>query len=182
MEDVVHTMPQGFSLATLMRGVNSGVTSARLTNSERTHLALTFAGLVAKNDVILVDADLDDDNALPLPAMSDGVIVVQLSPGTESIKSAYKLIKRLGHSLERSSFSLIVTGASDKVGAQMFQNMAAAATRYLALDISSLGSVPADESFTRSLKLRRSVVEAFPMAKSAEAFRRIAEQFSAALV
>lgn len=180
--DVVKQMPQGFSVATLMRDFKLEKIQNLISDKDRVLLNKAFAELSSGYDIILVDAILDENDMLSVPAMADAHIVVQLSPNSESIKNAYMIIKRLGAQLGRRPFSLIVTGANEKDGALIFDNMAKVATRYLAIEITSFGCIPVDESIKRAVNLKRSVVEAFPMAKASVAFRRIAEQFSTAVI
>lgn len=180
IHEAVRPMPQGFSLATLMRETSQEVSPKVLSDRERSLLDTAFKTLLMKSDIVLVDAELDARDMLPVPLMSDAHIVVQLSTSPDSIKNAYALIKRLGAQLGRRPFGMIVTGASELEGAKVFANMAQAASRYLGLELTSFGCVPPDDSIGQAVKLRRSVVEAFPMSKSSAAFRRIAEQFSMA--
>lgn len=180
IHEAVRQMPQGFSLATLMRDPKRQAAQSGLSDRDRDLLNTAFTTLLTKSDVVLVDAELDDRNLLPVPMMSDAHIVVQLSTSPDSIKNAYALIKRLGSQLGRRPFGMIVTGADEIEGAKVFSNMALAASRYLGLELTSFGCVPPDDSIVQAVKLRRSVVEAFPMSKSSAAFRRIAEQFSMA--
>ena len=178
IQDGVRQVSQGFSLATLMRDQQRGGLSDR----DKDLLDMAIRNLAKSNDVLLVDVELENDDSLPVPILCDAHIVIQLSTTAESIKNAYVLIKRIGNQLGRRPFSLLFTSASDKDGAHVFDNMARAATRYLAIQISSFGCVPDDESINKAVRLKRSVVEAFPMAQSAAAFRRIAQQVSEAVI
>jgi flagellar biosynthesis protein FlhG len=181
IHEAVRQMPQGFSLATLMRESKKRGASTQLSDHERDLLNTAFASLLTRSDIALVDAELDSRDLLPAPILAEAHIVIQMSTSAESIKNAYALIKRLGAQLGRRPFGMLVTGANEKDGAQVFSNIALAASQYLGLDITSFGCVPPDDSLTQAVKLRRSVVEAFPMSKSSAAFRRIAEQFSTAV-
>lgn len=175
LNDVIQAVPQGFGVATLAR---SGL-AAVLQNAEQAQqLADTFNKLAAQADIVVVDAELDADDAFPLSAMNTGDIVVQVSASAASIKSAYSLIKRLNARLGRRPFSVLVTGASDQHAQTVYRNMAQAASRYLAVQLNSIGSVPADEHVTRAAHLGRSVIDAFPMAGASVAFRHLAGRFT----
>ena len=171
LDEVAQLMPQGFGVATLTRG--SLRRSAMDVDSGR-RLANAFGVLASQSDILLVDAELDADDALPVAAMANGEIVVQVAPDAASIKQAYGIIKRLNAQLGRRPFSVLVTGAAEKEAAVVFENMARAANRYLGLQLTSLGAVPADEYVTRASRLGRSVVEAFPLARASVAFRQLA--------
>ena len=60
----------------------------------------------------------------------------------------------------------------------VYDNMAQAASRYLALNLTSMGSVPADEYLHRAARLGRAVVDAFPLAGASVAFRELAGRFA----
>jgi flagellar biosynthesis protein FlhG len=106
--------------------------------------------------------------------MASSEIVVQVSTSAASIKSAYSLIKRLSNTLGRRPFSLLVTGASEVEAKRVYDNIAQAASRYLAIQLISVGSVPADEHLNRAAHLGRAVIDAFPLAGASVAFRQLA--------
>lgn len=174
LKDTVREQPQGFGFAMLTRGSPDGLIR------HAAPLGDTFAALVAQNDIVMVDAELDDADTLPLAGMEQGEIVIQVSTDAASIKSAYALIKRLNARLGRRPFSVLVTGASEQLAHTVFRNLEQTATRYLAVQLHSLGSVPADEHLTRATRLGRSVVDAFPLAGASVALRLIAGRFATA--
>jgi flagellar biosynthesis protein FlhG len=174
LEDAVQPMPQGFGIAAMMRG------GQRRAVNNQDHMQLveaTFNVLAARTDIVMVDAELGKDDGFPLEALADSEIVVQVANSPESIKSAYTIIKRVAGQLGRRPFSILVTGASEKEAQVVFQNMAQAANRYLAVKINSMGSVPADDHLKRAMRLGRAVVDAFPLAGASVAFRRLAGRF-----
>jgi len=175
LEDAVHMMPQGFEIAAL---TGSSMSELMRSESQIFRLCRTFDALAQLSDVVMVDAELDEYDTFPLQAMIDGEIVVQVSDSAASIKSAYSIIKRLNASLGRRPFSVLVTGASDQRAQVVYDNMAKAASRYLAIPLNSIGSVPADEHMTRAARLGTTVVDAFPRAGASVAFRRLAGYFA----
>jgi flagellar biosynthesis protein FlhG len=112
--------------------------------------------------------------------MANSEIVVQVSTSAASITNAYALIKRLAQQHGRRPFGILVTGASEAEARVVYDNMATAATRYLAVTLTSMGSVPADEYLQRAARLGRAVVDAFPLAGASVAFRRLAGRFALA--
>lgn len=170
LADVVLPMPQGFGIAVMARGSTSVF--------EREHLSALFARLSLDNDIVLVDAELDAANALPLEAMGEGDIVVQVEDSPESITAAYALIKRVSERYGRRPVSVLVTGAGIVRAGMIYRNIAAAARRYLALELQSIGSVPHDEHLARATRLGRTVIDAFPLAGASVAFRDLAGRFS----
>jgi flagellar biosynthesis protein FlhG len=178
LNDVIHVMPQGFSVAMLTRG--SRHDAQELTELPKARrLANAFDLLARQADILLVDGELDAADALPIPSLSNGEIVVQVSADANSITAAYSLIKRLNAQLGRRPFGILVTGATDQEAQVVYDNMAKASNRYLAVQLSSLGSVPEDEHVKRAARLGRSVVDAFPLAGASVAFRRLAGRVAA---
>ena len=174
LEDAVQILPQGFGIAALGDGSRSDF------EQHGARLATAFRQLVEQNDIVMVDAELGDDTILPLQAMADGEIVIQVSPDAASIQSAYSIIKRLNARLGRRPFSVLVTDASEQRAQTVYRNLEQTATRYLSLQLHSLGSVPPDEHLTCAARLGRTVIDAFPMAGASVAFRHIAGRFSCA--
>jgi flagellar biosynthesis protein FlhG len=175
LDEVVQVMPQGFGVALLTRcSLRSGAKSV----DQARRLANTFGVLAARADIVVIDGEIGEDGGFPIDAMATGEIVVQVSTSSASIKSAYGIIKRLNGQLGRRPVSVLVTGATDKEAQVVYQNMAHAASRYLALQLSSMGSVPADEHLRHAARLGRAVVDAFPLAGASVAFRRLAGRFA----
>jgi flagellar biosynthesis protein FlhG len=173
LNQVIHQVPQGFAVASMTRG------AARGGPDETRRLAKAFDVLVKQTGVVIVDGEFDGE-AFPVPVMSSSEIVVQVSNSATSIKAAYSMIKRLNQELGRRPFGILVTGASESEAKVVYDNMAQAASRYLAVNLVSMGSVPADEYLQRAARLGRAVVDAFPLAGASVAFRQLAGRFALA--
>lgn len=173
LEQVIHQVPQGFSVASMTGG------AARSGPDEARRLAKAFDGLVRQTGVVIVDGEFDGE-AFPVPLMASSEIVVQVSASAASITTAYSMIKRLNQELGRRPFGILVTGASEAEAKVVYDNMAKAASRYLAVSLVSMGSVPADEYLQRAARLGRAVVDAFPLAGASVAFRQLAGRFALA--
>jgi flagellar biosynthesis protein FlhG len=169
---VIHSVPQGFAVTTMARTPSASADEAR-------RLAKTFDVLVKQaGSIIMVDGEFSTDGAFPVPIMASSEIVVQVSTSATSITNAYALIKRLSQHLGRRPFGILVTGATEAEAKVVYDNMSSAATRYLAVTLTSMGSVPADEYLHRAARLGRAVVDAFPLAGASVAFRRLAGRFA----
>ena len=175
LNQVIHPVPQGFSVATMARMAPASADEAR-------RLAKTFDVLVKQaGSIIMVDgefSEFSDGGTFPVPIMASSEIVVQVSTSAASITNAYALIKRLSQHLGRRPFGILVTGATEAEAKVVYDNMSSAATRYLAVTLTSMGSVPADEYLHRAARLGRAVVDAFPLAGASVAFRRLAGRFA----
>ena len=175
LNQVIHQVPQGFGVVSMAapRGVRAGALQA----DEARRLAKAFDVLVKQTGIVIVDGAFDGDS-FPLPVMASSEIVVQVSNSATSIKAAYCMIKRLNHEFGRRPFGILVTGASETEAKVVYDNMAQAASRYLAVNLTSMGSVPADEYLHRAARLGRAVVDAFPLAGASVAFRELAGRFA----
>ncbi|MES2934953.1 MAG: antiactivator of flagellar biosynthesis FleN protein [Pseudomonadota bacterium] len=177
LDQVVNKMPQGFGLVELNRCT---VRPARPLPDQSRRVNHAFDILVKRSGIVLVDGESggdDDDEPFPLPLMASSEIVLQVSASAGSIKGAYSVIKMLSSQLGRRPFSILVTGASENEAKVVYDNMAQAASRYLAVQLNSVGSVPADEHLNKAARLGRTVVDAFPLAGASVAFRRLAGRF-----
>lgn len=170
LSDVIRPMQQGLALSVMARRVMS--------DKERQNMAALFARLAADNDIVVVDADLDGSDMLPLPALADGEIIVQVEDRTESVTAAYSLVKRVTDRYGRRTISILVTGTDISRAGKIYKSIATAARRYLALEIHSIGAVPNDEHLARATRLGRPVIDAFPLADASVAFRDLAGHFS----
>jgi flagellar biosynthesis protein FlhG len=179
LNQVVRQVPQGFGVAVMSDATRQSARAAGMRSAadEARRLAKAFDVLVKQTGIVLVDGEFDGDS-FPVPLMATSEIVVQVSNSATSIKAAYCMIKRLNHELGRRPFGILVTGASESEAKVVYDNMAQAASRYLAVNLTSMGSVPADEYLHRAARLGRAVVDAFPLAGASVAFRQLAGRFA----
>lgn len=175
LNQVLRSVPQGFSVASLAR-----FNGRRLGADDARRLAATFGVLVKQSGMVIVDGEFGPDDTFPVPLMDSAEIVVQVGTSAASITAAYALIKRLSQQLGRRPFGILVTGASEAEAKVVYDNMCSAASRYLAVQLTSMGSVPADEYLQRAARLGRAVVDAFPLAGASVAFRQLAGRFAMA--
>ena len=173
LNQVLRSVPQGFSVASLARS-----NGRRLGADDARRLAATFGVLVKQSGMVIVDGEFGPDDTFPVPLMDSAEIVVQVGTSAASITAAYALIKRLSQQLGRRPFGILVTGASEPEAKVVYDNMCSAASRYLAVQLTSMGSVPADEYLQRAARLGRAVVDAFPLAGASVAFRQLAGRFA----
>jgi flagellar biosynthesis protein FlhG len=180
LNQVIHAVPQGFSVVNMGNASAGAPAFAGSTADDARRLANTFDVLVKQSagSIIIVDGEFPAEGAFPVQVMASSEIVVQVSTSAMSITNAYALVKRLSQHLGRRPFGILVTGATEAEAKVVYDNMASAATRYLAVSLSSMGSVPADEYLQRAARLGRAVVDAFPLAGASVAFRRLAGRFA----
>jgi flagellar biosynthesis protein FlhG len=102
--------------------------------------------------------------------------VIQVSSDPSAIKSAYGLIKRMSARLGRRSFSILVSGVSEKEAMLIYTNMAQASQRYLAVPLNFIGYVPDDEFVRRAAHQGQSVIDSFSESALFYGFFQLAER------
>lgn len=161
----------GFSIAKLTQKSQLETT---LTEQLNQSLGLIFNQLAREHDIVLVDATLNKNNALPIECLNNGEILIQLTRQADSIKEAYVLIKKLYSQLGSRSFGIIVDDANEQQAEIVFNNISSVSKRYMQLDLAFFGAIPNDEYAHRASQLGRSVVDAFPLAVASTAFNKMA--------
>ena len=179
-EDVCNRTPMGFDIVRLARSPSEIVEKTVFRNS----LDQLLEAVTADADIVMVDARLDrrDDFVPGIIGSSEMNLVVEISKNSNretsnSILGAYSLMKRLANRFGRIPFGVLVSGVDEAQSQTVFGNMEQIASEKVALQLHFLGHVPQDEDMVRAAGLGRSVIDAFPMALSAYAFRRIAGAF-----
>lgn len=177
LDRAIAKTPQGFCMATLARGSVGAVMRNR---HQSARLKSVFDKLAGQFDVMMIDTQLNDDEDFTIPPLWEGETVIHVADNAKSIKSAYSIIKQMNARDGKRTFSMLLTGASEQRAQVVYANMAKAASRYLAVSLHAIGHVPADEHVNKAASLGKTVVDAFPRASAAIAFRRLAGYFSSA--
>lgn len=151
---------------------------APLDSVTNAQISEVFNGLASRYDFILVDAALNKNYELPISALNESKILIQLTREPESTKQAYILIKQIYQQRGRVNIGIIVTGASDAHAAVVFRNIAQVARRFLLIDLEFFGAIPADVHIHRAAKLGRSVIDAFPRVAASIAFKSLAQRLN----
>ena len=170
----IHALDSGYAFAAL----HGGHYLAGRQGSLDERLCDLFDVLSQRYDSLIVDAELDEKDELPVSALENSRLVVHVGPDAESIKQAYALVKRLATSLGRRRFDVLVSGTEEARARLIYANLARTASRYLAVTLQDMGSVPPDEHVGRAARLGRPVIDAYPLAQASVAIRRIAGQLS----
>ncbi len=184
LSDILHRSRFGFDFASLNRQVVRG---ALARNDAAVNAS--FMQMAKACDITIVSAELDAHDELPLAALDDGEIMIQVLPSRHSIMNAYALIKRLvrpnphaanayagpERRTERQPFGIIVTGASESEAETIFNNLSQAASRHLDVELNACGSLPKHETQQRLNPAGRAVLNAFSLTQASAAMHRMAE-------
>jgi len=168
---------QGFKLASLCRYQNAS-TNILSNPALLTKLNKVVEKLGNSVDVVLVDGELSGQDQLPVAALEEGEIVISVTNQSDSIKTAYSLIKRAHQQLGRREYGVLVTGVNEFEAHRVYDAMAKAAGNFLSVPINFFGYVPQDDYLLRATRSKRSVVDAFPGAGASMAFSRLAQHMS----
>jgi flagellar biosynthesis protein FlhG len=175
LQEAVTNSKHGYFLAKLR---HKHQVNMALDSDTETELNQIFNDLACQYEIVLVDASLNKNDVLPLKALNEGEILIQLTCQTESIKHAYTLIKQICSQLGRRSFGIIVGDATDAQAQIVFRNISQVARRFMQIELEYFGAIPNDEHLNRAAKLGRSVIDAFPLATASTAFKQIAQRLN----
>lgn len=126
--------------------------------------------------VILVDACLDGEGELSAMARLCDELVVVMQPTPGSITAAYAGLKRLQHAHALQEFKFLVNAVDDEGQASLaIGNIVETCRRYLAVRLTSIGWIAADNLVRDAERVHRTVCEAHPGSPAAARFRSAAE-------
>lgn len=173
LEDVILHGPEGVDIVSAAHGLRA---LGELDVDAQEWLVRSFSQLSHPVDVVLVDAAPGMASNIPSLSLASQEVVVVVSGQPSAIKDAYALIKLLNLNVAKRRFHILVSKSQGEAEARnLFGNMAQAASRFLGVSLDFMGHVPLDEKMEQAGRLFRTVVDAFPAALAARAFRDLAE-------
>jgi len=148
-----------------------------LTPAQHVGLVHAFSQLDLPIDAMVVDtaAGIADGVLTFCQAAQDVIVVVCDEPA--SVTDAYALIKVLSRERGVNRVQVLANQVANPLeGKLLFEKLERVTSRFLDVTLSFLGAVPRDEWLRRAVQRQEAVVEAFPSAPSALAFRDIARR------
>lgn len=143
----------------------------KLTVVERERLLDCLAEASQGMDVVLVDGSNEEGCFVSASLAPEQPLLLVINATAAAITESYAMVKRMTMQDGRRSFQIVVNKARDAAEAKtVYGNVAEVARRHLNVRMEYLGYIPVDEKLKRATQLCRSVVEAFPLSPSAEAF------------
>ncbi|MEW6167205.1 MAG: MinD/ParA family protein [Pseudomonadota bacterium] len=152
---------------------------AELSPAEHAGLVHAFSDLQRPIETLIVDTAAGiADSVITFSQASQEVIVV-VTNDPQSLTDAYALIKVLNrdHGLKRIQVLTNQTHAPAEAR-EIFTNLRRVAERFLDVTLNHIGTIPHDEWLKRAVRRQRAVVEAYPSAPSAQAYRALAKQIA----
>lgn len=183
--DLHHVINREKALADVLLNVSPGVRIlpaartvmklGKLSTHQQATLVESVTGMERAADVILVDASIDHPLGFSPLGLAAHDAVIVMSATSSSITDAYALIKKVSLGYARKNFRILVNKARSLEEADSIHGNISrvAQSRGLAY-LEHAGFVPMDEQLRQSSRLSQPVVELFPDAPAARAYRTIA--------
>ena len=174
LRDTVLEGPNGLMIVPAASGKRH---MTELTPQQHVGLVHAFSELDVPIDTMVVDnaAGIADGVLTFCQAAQDVVVVVCDEPA--SVTDAYALIKVLSRERGVTRVQVLANQVQHAVeGRQLFEKLERVTSRFLDVTLNYLGAIPRDEWLRRAIQRQESVVDAFPSAPAALAFRDIARR------
>lgn len=171
LNDICITGPHGIKIIPASSGIEK---MADLTTSESVELIRSFSTLTEDIDIMLVDmASGISSQVIDITHASQDILVV-ICNDPASLMDSYAVIKILHQKYARNKFGIVVNKAKNlQDGFNIFSKFYEATTKFMNVGMHYLGHVPHDDFIHLSGQQRMSVVDKFPMSKSAIAFNEL---------
>ncbi len=172
LEDIIVTAGSGLQVVPASSGIWSMATLAR---SGQAGLIHAFSELVEPLDVLLVDTAAGLSESVMTFSEAAQRVVVVVSDEPASLTDAYALIKVLSRRQPDCRIE-VITNMTESVahGSALYEKLARVGHRFLGVSPAYLGNVPYDDHLRRAVQRQVAVVDAFPSASSARAFKELA--------
>jgi flagellar biosynthesis protein FlhG len=166
LDDAAARHPLGFSVLAASR------------NNREGHSAQQFDLLLRGTaDIVLIDAQLDEQGHLSPFAQQAHDVMVVARVSAQAITEAYACMKRLHYAHAIAQFRVLANYVQSVNDAHtIFMNLAGVAGRYLTVALEDAGCIAADVRMARAQELSRCVVDAFPSTPAARDFRHLAAE------
>ncbi|WP_115719187.1 MinD/ParA family protein [Gallaecimonas mangrovi] len=174
LKDVLLEGPGGFKIVPATSGTQSMV---ELTPAEHASLIRAFSELEETFDVLIVDTAAGiSDMVLSFSRAAQDVMVVVCDEPT-SITDAYALIKILSRDYGLFRFKIVANMVrSLKEGQELFTKLSRVTDRFLDVALELVGTVPFDEHVRQAVRKQKLVVDLYPRAPAAVAFKALASK------
>ncbi len=174
LEEILLEGPHGIKVIPASSGVKD---MAEMSSAQHAGLVNAFSELSHDIDILLVDtaAGITDSVTSFSRAAQEVIVVVCDEPA--SITDAYALIKLLSKEQGIFKFQILANMVSGpQQGREVYDKLSKVSNRFLDVALEYLGHVPFDEHLQKAIKRQKSVVEAFPRSRSAQAFQTLSKK------
>ncbi|MGM0633880.1 MAG: MinD/ParA family protein [Pseudomonadota bacterium] len=174
LRDILVTTDQGLHVIPASSGIRA-VTN--MSQQQHGGLISAFSELGDDMDVLLIDtaAGIADNVVSFVSASREVIIVVCDEPS--SMTDAYALIKVLNRDCDKRDFRIVANMTrSATEGERLFRKFAAAATRFLDVNLQYAGDVPWDDTLRKATQRQVPLLEGWPGSPAARAYQRLARE------
>ena len=174
LEEILLDGPAGIKVIPASSGVKN---MAEMSPAQHAGLVSAFSSLSHNIDILLVDtaAGISDSVVSFSRAAQEVLVVVCDEPA--SITDAYALIKLLNKEQGVFKFHILANMVSGpQQGREVYDKLSRVSDRFLDVALDYVGHVPYDEHLQKAVKRQKSVVEAFPRSRSAQAFQTLSKK------
>ncbi len=174
LEEILLDGPNGIKIIPASSGVKN---MAEMSAAEHAGLVSAFSQLSHDIDVLLVDtaAGISDSVVSFSRAAQEVLVIVCDEPA--SITDAYALIKLLSKEQGIFKFHILANMVSGpQQGREVYDKLSKVSNRFLDVALDYLGHIPYDEHLQKAVKRQKSVIEAFPRSRSAQAFQKLSKK------
>ena len=174
LEEILLDGPNGIKIIPASSGVKN---MAEMSPAQHAGLVGAFSQLSHEIDILLIDtaAGISDSVISFSRAAQEVLVVVCDEPA--SITDAYALIKLLSKEKDIFKFHVLANMVSGpQQGREVYDKLSKVSNRFLDVALEYIGHVPYDEHLQKAIKRQKSVVEAFPRSRSAQAFQTLSKK------
>ncbi|MGH8261709.1 MAG: MinD/ParA family protein, partial [Steroidobacteraceae bacterium] len=172
LDEILVAAPQGFHVVPAASGL------ANLANLDAAaHLGVVqaFSGLAARIDVLIVDTAAGIAHGVTQFSQAAQHVLVVICDEPASLTDAYALVKVLSRQHGVSRFRIVANMArAPGAGEDLFRRFERVTGKFLDVVLDYAGEIPEDEHVRRAIRGQRPVVEAYPAAAAALAFKKLA--------
>ncbi|MFT5393628.1 MAG: flagellar biosynthesis protein FlhG [Gammaproteobacteria bacterium] len=173
LDEVIVEGPCGIRI---IPGASGVYQMAQLTNLEHAGFIHAFGELGEDLDTLIVDTAAGiSDTVLSFARASQELLVV-VCDEPASLTDAYALIKIMNREHGRRRFRVLCNMCrSSEEGRGLFSKLSRVCEQYLDVVLEFAGAIPYDERLRKAVQMQRAVVDAFPAAPAAQAFKKLAQ-------
>ena len=174
MRDIIVNDETGVRVVPAASGIAEMVD---LSPENRALLIRSLSDQLVTPDVMIVDTGAGIDQTVQTFVAACQIPVLVVCDEPASLTDCYALIKVLRLSKNIKQFNVLVNQVDSQYqGRNLFERLSSVASKHLDVELSYLGSVPADPYLKRAVQERRPLVSAYPRSPAALALGSCAER------
>jgi flagellar biosynthesis protein FlhG len=172
LEQILTQGPLGIQFISGGSGVKELV---KVTDAQLNFFIQNLSKLDNIADIILVDTGAGLSNSVMSFVKAVDEVIVVTTPEPTAITDAYSLIKVLKNDVDKlPQINVIINRVDDEVeGKEIFEKLNKVTSKFLKIELKSLGYVPYDSFLVKAVKSQQPVTLIYPKAASSKAFENI---------